>query len=90
MIARSNLPFDQCHIGGAFVAPHGQDHRDLVDPATREVVASIALADVIDVDRAMQAAKLVFRTFGFSSQAVRLALMERGAGGQDCMTNSPR
>ena len=68
---------DQFYINGAFVSPHGRSRREIVDPATEEVVAEIAMADETDVERAVQAAKRAFKTFGFSSREQRLDLLQK-------------
>jgi aldehyde dehydrogenase (NAD+) len=47
-------------IGGKFVKPHSGKYFDTVNPATGEVIASIAQADETDVDKAVKAARKAY------------------------------
>lgn len=47
-------------IGGKFVQPHSGNYFDTINPATGEVVASIAHADETDVDNAVKAARKAY------------------------------
>jgi aldehyde dehydrogenase (NAD+) len=66
------------YINGAWVAPQEtlRSH-DVINPSTEAVVARIALGSAADVDSAVQAAQAAFETFGKSSVASRMALLER-------------
>jgi len=65
------------YVGGAWVAPHGRETQDVIDPARDEALATIALADAVDVDRAVMAARSAFDGFARTSQDERAALIER-------------
>lgn len=47
-------------IGGKFVKPHSGKYFDTINPATGEVIASIAQADETDVDKAVKAARKAY------------------------------
>ena len=66
------------YINGAWVAPQEtlRSH-DVINPSTEAVVARIALGSAADVDSAVKAAQAAFETFGKSSVASRMALLER-------------
>ena len=66
------------YINGAWVAPQAtlRTH-DVINPSTEAVVARIALGSAADVDSAVKAAQVAFETFGKSSVASRMALLER-------------
>jgi aldehyde dehydrogenase (NAD+) len=50
-------------VGGRFVAPHSKRRFATVNPATEEVLAQVAEADEVDVDRAVKAAADAFRSW---------------------------
>jgi betaine-aldehyde dehydrogenase len=50
------------YIDGAFVAPHSPRTIDVINPATQEVIATVADADAVDIDRAVTAARRAFET----------------------------
>ncbi len=66
------------YIDGAWVEP-GREAREapVVNPATEEPVARIALGAAADVDRAVQAARRAFPAFARTSLADRRALLTR-------------
>jgi aldehyde dehydrogenase (NAD+) len=66
------------YINGAWVEPQGtlRPH-DVIDPSTEAVAARIALGSAADVDLAVKAAQAAFETFGQSTVASRMALLER-------------
>lgn len=47
-------------IGGKFVKPHSGKYFDTINPATGEVISSIAQADEKDVDKAVKAARKAY------------------------------
>ncbi|MBB3952439.1 aldehyde dehydrogenase family protein [Aureimonas jatrophae] len=68
----------QFFIDGAWVDPAGPIRRlPVVDPATEEPFAEIALGDAADVDRAVRAARRAFETFSLVSREERLDLLRR-------------
>ena len=47
---------EQFYIGGKWVDPVSRNTLDVVDPATEEAIATIAIGDADDVDAAVAAA----------------------------------
>ncbi|MEK7265450.1 MAG: aldehyde dehydrogenase family protein, partial [Pseudomonadota bacterium] len=45
------------YINGEWVEPHGKGKLDVINPATEQPFAKIALGDAADVDKAVKAAK---------------------------------
>lgn len=70
-------PTERFYIDGAFVAPLSDERSAVINPATEEPVATIALGNIADVDRAVAAARRAFPAFAATSVAERLALFER-------------
>jgi aldehyde dehydrogenase (NAD+) len=68
---------DQIYIDGAFVTPHGDERFDLFNPATEEVIGTVRLADEVDTERAIAAAKRAFPAFSQTTVAERIALLRR-------------
>ena len=58
-------------VGGKFVRPHSKHRFPTVNPATEEVLAEVAEADEVDVDRAVTAAAGAFRSWSALSPARR-------------------
>ncbi len=65
------------YIDGQWVDPHGTATLDVINPATEEAIATIALADAEDVNRAVAAARRAFETFSRTTPAERIALLEK-------------
>ena len=65
------------YINGEWVEPHGEGKLDVINPATEQPFAKIALGDAVDVDRAVKAAKAAFNGFSNTTIAERKALMQR-------------
>jgi aldehyde dehydrogenase (NAD+) len=65
------------YINGEWVDPSTSDTLDVINPATEEPIAKIALGGKADVDRAVAAAKAAFVTFSQTSADERGALLER-------------
>ena len=63
------------YIDGAWVDAIGRNRAAVVNPATEEVIAEIALGGQGDVDTAVAAAKRAFRTFSQTTREDRLALL---------------
>lgn len=53
-------PRHELFIGGKFVAPHSGKYFASLNPATEEQLTEIALADEVDVDRAVRAARAAY------------------------------
>ncbi|MEZ5557933.1 MAG: aldehyde dehydrogenase family protein [Pseudomonadales bacterium] len=65
------------YIDGAWVDPIGKDTLDVINPATEEPIATIAMGNAEDVDRAVAAAKRAFETFSKTTREERIALLEK-------------
>ena len=74
---REHLDF---YIDGQWVKPAIPKTRDVIGPATEEVVGRISLGSAADVDRAVAAARKAFETFSRTSREERIALLERIIG----------
>ena len=66
----------QFYVNGAWVDPIGKETLEVINPATEEAYARIALGTKADVDRAVAAAKQAFTTFARSSRKERIQLLE--------------
>jgi (Z)-2-((N-methylformamido)methylene)-5-hydroxybutyrolactone dehydrogenase len=53
--------YPKLFIGGEWVEPHSGRKIESIDPSTEEVWATVAEADEIDIDRAVDAARAAFR-----------------------------
>ena len=67
----------QFYIDGAWVDPVVAHPFDVIDPSNEDAFAQISLGSKADVDKAVAAAKRAFATYGFTSPAERLALLQR-------------
>ncbi|MEM6661283.1 MAG: aldehyde dehydrogenase family protein [Pseudomonadota bacterium] len=65
------------YINGAWVDPIDSTDFDVINPATEEPVATIALGSKADLDNAVAAAKNAFKTWQFSTVEERVSLLER-------------
>ncbi len=65
------------YINGQWVTPAEAHDCNVIDPSTEEVCAVISLGGQADTDAAVAAAKEAFKTWGVSSKAERLALIEK-------------
>ncbi len=69
---------DQIYIDGAFVAPHGEETMELINPATTEVIGRVALGDREDARRAVAAAKRAFPpAFSRTAKVERIDMLRR-------------
>jgi aldehyde dehydrogenase (NAD+) len=68
---------DTIYIGGAFVAPHGTERLVLVDPATGQEATTVVLADEVDAQRAIAAARDAFAITSQASVEQRMAWLQR-------------
>ena len=66
----------QFYIDGSWVAPVGGATLEVVNPATEEAYARIAMGEKADVDKAVAAAKRAFETFSRTSRKERVQLLE--------------
>ncbi|MCP4851804.1 MAG: aldehyde dehydrogenase family protein [Acidimicrobiales bacterium] len=67
----------QFYIDGSWVSPVGADTLDVINPATEESVATIAMGGPADVDAAVAAAKAAFATYSLTTVDERLDLLDR-------------
>ena len=67
----------QFYIDGAWVDPVVPNVLDVIDPSNEDAFAQISLGSKADVDKAVAAAKRAFATYGFSTVAERLDLLNR-------------
>jgi len=68
---------EKFYIDGQWVMPASEQRLDVVDPATGQAFARIAMGNAEDVDRAVQAARRAFAAFSQTSREDRLALLGR-------------
>lgn len=66
-------------IGGEWVAPVEGGTREIVNPATGEIIAEVAEGSGADVDRAVAAAKQAFESWGRTSPRERSRLLSEFA-----------
>jgi aldehyde dehydrogenase (NAD+) len=71
----TNLHARQFYINGEWTDASGVRTHDVINPATEEVVATIALGEQADVDRAVAAAKAASESFSQTTKEERLALL---------------
>ncbi|MFM0348786.1 aldehyde dehydrogenase family protein [Paraburkholderia sp. RL17-347-BIC-D] len=69
--------YEKCYINGEWVSPLSRKDWTLVNPATEEPFATVALAGAGDVDLAVKAARAAFKSFGKTSKAERIDFLER-------------
>jgi aldehyde dehydrogenase (NAD+) len=69
--------FDKAYINGQFVTPHGKQLIDLVNPTNNKVIGKVTMADEIDTQNAIAAAKEAFDTFSQSSKEYRMDCLQR-------------
>src|SRR5262245_49209868 len=60
--ARPRIHQTQCFIGGQWIPAQSGKTFDTIDPATEEVIASVAEGDAADIDLAVKAARIAFET----------------------------
>lgn len=68
---------EQIYINGEFVTPHGSERFDLYNPATAQVLGQVRLADAMDAERAIAAAKAVFPAWSRTTKQERIAALQR-------------
>lgn len=69
--------YEHLYIDGEWVIPSTAATREIVDPATEEVFASVCQGGVDDVEKAVAAARLAFKTYSNTSLQDRIALIDR-------------
>ena len=68
---------EQVYINGEFVTPHGTERFDLYNPATARVIGQVRLADAVDGERAIAAARAAFPAWSKATKQVRIAALQR-------------
>ena len=68
---------DKIYINGEFVTPHGEQLFELYNPATEGVIGTVRLADEVDAERAIAAAKAAFPAWSKTSKEERIAVLKR-------------
>ncbi|MEZ5341050.1 MAG: aldehyde dehydrogenase family protein, partial [Acidimicrobiales bacterium] len=63
------------YINGAWVAPQSSETLDVINPATEEAIATIALGNQADLDSAVAAAKAAFPSFASTTPEERSELL---------------
>lgn len=71
------VQLDKFFIDGSWVKPEARRLLAVINPATEEAFAEIAMGGPADVDKAVQAARRAFAGFAASTVAERRALLER-------------
>ena len=71
------MNYQKFYIDGQWVDPVGKDTLDVINPATEESIATIAMGNAEDVNKAVAAAKRAFETFSRTTVAERAALLEK-------------
>jgi aldehyde dehydrogenase (NAD+) len=66
----------QFYIGGQWVTPRTSQTLDVINPATEQVITSIAMGSDEDVDAAVAAARKAFETYSLTTRDERLALLD--------------
>src|SRR6201985_1901500 len=69
--------FDRSYINGQFVTPHGTQIVDLVNPTNNTVIGKVTMADEIDTQNAIAAAKQAFKGFSQSSKEYRMECLQK-------------
>ena len=68
---------DKFYINGEWVSPSTNDECEVINPATEEVIGTVAMGNENDVNNAVAAAKKAFETFSKTSIEERMALLDR-------------
>ena len=68
------------YINGEWVDPSTSETLDVINPATEEPIAQIAMGGTADVDAAVAAAKTAFETYSQTTREERVALLENILG----------
>ena len=64
------------YINGEWVDPINKQSLDVIDPSTEKSCATISLGGKEDINKAVNAAKKAYETWGFSSKEERIKLLE--------------
>lgn len=67
---------DTIYIDGQFVIPHGREPLVLLDPSTEGETTTVTLADAVDAQRAIAAAKAAYPTVSRATREQRMAWLQ--------------
>ena len=68
---------DTIYIDGQFVTPHGREPLVLLDPATERETTTVILADDVDAQRAIAAAKAAYAAVARTTREERMAWLQQ-------------
>jgi aldehyde dehydrogenase (NAD+) len=68
---------NKVYIDGEFVTPHGTELFDLFNPSTGQVIGQVQLADEVDTEAAVAAAKRALPAWSATSKEERIAALGR-------------
>ncbi|TNE59998.1 MAG: aldehyde dehydrogenase family protein [Alphaproteobacteria bacterium] len=69
--------YDKFYINGEWVTPEGKEMLEVLNPATEQPIAKIAMGNAADVDKAVKAAQKAFETWGRTTPQERIDVMQR-------------
>lgn len=69
--------YDKFYINGEWVAPEGKEMLEVLNPATEQPIAKIAMGNAADVDKAVKAAQTAFETWGRTTPQERIDVMQK-------------
>ena len=78
---------DRFYIAGQWQEPKGRDATEVVNPATEEPVARVAMGNREDVDRAVAAARAAFDDWSQTAPEQRAQYLERIVAGLEARTD---
>ena len=67
---------DKCYINGEWVVPLSKTKMNVINPANEDSIGEIILANELDVNLAVAAAKSAFSSFSQTSKEERLKLLK--------------
>lgn len=77
---------DRFYIAGQWQQPAGTATAEVINPATEEAVAKVAMGDTTDVERALAAARAAFAGWSQTPPAQRAEYLDRIAAGIEART----
>jgi len=69
--------YDKLYVGGKWVSPVGTEKTQVVNPCSEEAIASVAMGNEEDVDRAVAAARKAFPAWSKTTVPERMKLMAK-------------
>jgi len=73
---RGIMQTDKFYIDGEWVTPASKNTLDVINPSTEETIATIAMGSIVDVEKAVAAAKIAFKMFSLTTKEERINLLE--------------